>query len=518
MLKSVFSNWFGLVFNGLVSFLLTPLLIHHLGTLYYGMWILAASLLDYYGLLDIGMRTALFRFVARANGASERKALNTTINTALAITAGIGLFLVVLIPALTLLLPGFFDVPAAEIPNFRWLLILVGLSLAITFPARVLGTYLSGLQRFDLYNLSGIATTLLRACMLIVVLFRGHGVVAVAAVTLVSSVFSFLLNWKFLYRADRDVSFDWSHVSWTRAVELIRYGFYAFLNTAGEYLRSYTDAIVIARMLGVALVAPFSIATRMMEYFKSVFSGIGSPMMGVMSEIDGKSQDEEQRRFFLRSTRLLSLASVLFAVVLILDGKAFIHLWVGDAFISTYPLIVVLTAGYALGLGQYPSQLVVFARAQHRPLALLTLAEGIANLVLSIYWARRYGLMGVALGTAVPMIAAKLIQPWYALHVLKISGSDYLTKAIGRPLIVLGLFAAFGRLIPAAHGEDGLISFFTSVAGQTALFAILTYAVGLNSEDRRFVWDQRKYFKAALHARQIKGELKPGYETGSEGR
>src|SRR5947207_166712 len=151
MLKSILSNWFGLVFSGLIAFLLTPLLLHHLGNLYYGMWILAASLLDYYGLVDIGMRIALFRFVARAKGASEREALNITITTALAITIATGLLLVLLIPGMVVLLPKLFSVPAAEIMDFQWLLVLVGLSLAITFPARVLGTYLSGLQRFDLY-------------------------------------------------------------------------------------------------------------------------------------------------------------------------------------------------------------------------------------------------------------------------------------------------------------------------------------------------------------------------------
>src|SRR5579863_710740 len=310
MVKNILSNWFGLLVSGAVSFLLTPLMIHHLGNLYFGMWVLAGSLLEYYGLLDIGIRMSLFRFVARAKGANQRAVLDGTMATALAITVATGSLLVLLIPGFVFLLPKFFSVAPSQIRVFRWLLSLVGLSLAFTFPAGVLGTYLAGLQRFDLYNFSGIVSTLLRACLLVAVLLHGWGAVAVAGVTLAVSAFSIFLNWILLGRADPDISIDWRQVSWAQAWELIHYGIYAFLNVAGEYLRSYTDSIVIARMLGVALVAPFSIVTRLMEYFKSVFSGIGSPMMGVMSEIDGRNREQEQRTYLLFCTRYMALASL----------------------------------------------------------------------------------------------------------------------------------------------------------------------------------------------------------------
>ncbi len=46
MLRSIFSNWLGLVVMGVTSVILTPILIHGLGDFYYGMWVLFASTLD----------------------------------------------------------------------------------------------------------------------------------------------------------------------------------------------------------------------------------------------------------------------------------------------------------------------------------------------------------------------------------------------------------------------------------------------------------------------------------------
>jgi len=60
VLKNILSNWVGIVILGLIGIVLTPIMVHGLGNLYYGMWILAASIGDYSGLLDLGMRTTIF--------------------------------------------------------------------------------------------------------------------------------------------------------------------------------------------------------------------------------------------------------------------------------------------------------------------------------------------------------------------------------------------------------------------------------------------------------------------------
>jgi len=77
----------------------------------------------------------------------------------------------------------------------------------------------------------------------------------------------------------------------------------------------------------------------------------------------------------------------------------------------------------------------MFGVSRHRFLAWVTLAEGIANLGLSLYWARRYGMAGVALGTLVPMFIAKLfIQPIYVCKHLQIPLATYYFKLLGRSI------------------------------------------------------------------------------------
>src|SRR6266446_8447321 len=106
MLRSIFSNWLGLVVMGATSVVLTPILIHGLGDFYYGLWILVVSALDYYGVLDLGMRPALFRAVAWSKGANDRAAMHETLLSALAFTVAAGFLVLVLTLLLVPVLPG----------------------------------------------------------------------------------------------------------------------------------------------------------------------------------------------------------------------------------------------------------------------------------------------------------------------------------------------------------------------------------------------------------------------------
>jgi len=132
-------------------------------------------------------------------------------------------------------------------------------------------------------------------------------------------------------------------------------------------------------------------------------------------------------------------------------------------------------------------------------MAMWTLAEGAANLVLSIHWARIYGLLGVALGTAVPMLVVNVfIQPWYALRVVNLRSGEYVRKALMRPAVVGALFAGFCWLAPKLDAGGNFIQFSIRVVWQTAVFGLLAYLLAFDSGERRQVRDRSRKVAVAL--------------------
>jgi len=327
----------------------------------------------------------------------------------------------------------------------------------------------------------------------------GHGIRAVAGITLAATIFSLLLHWWLVRRVDCEVALDWRLARWSRLRELFRYGSLCVIYNVGDNLRFYTDSIVIARILGAALITPFSIAARLMEYFKQIVSGFGGPLMGRMSELDGQARHKDLQEYFLRSTRISALLAVFIGSTLIFDGRLFLRLWVGERFLSSYPLLLILTVGYLAVLAQTSCGIVIAARNRLRPMALWNVAEGIANLLLSIYWGSRYGLIGVALGTTIPMlVVSTLIRPWYALRVIRLPVRDYLRRALAQPAAVGFLFAGVCWFTPASRGDGTFLYLLWTVAWQTVFFGLLAYTFGLRSFERRQLRDQGRHVAATL--------------------
>jgi O-antigen/teichoic acid export membrane protein len=87
-------------------------------------------------------------------------------------------------------------------------------------------------------------------------------------------------------------------------------------------------------------------------------------------------------------------------------------------------------------MAQYISALILVGMAKHKVLAYVTLAEGLANLILSVILVRRIGLVGVAWGTAIPhVINTAVIIPFFTLRAVKMSWRDYIVKGYVRPVL-----------------------------------------------------------------------------------
>ena len=485
MIGKIIWNWAGLFITGAVGVVITPLMIHKLGALQYGLWILVSSLLDYYGLLDLGIRAAVFRYAARYSGMQARQELDETFVSSLSVTVVICAAVCLLSFLFAGMLPQFFVKTSAEQATFRWLVILIGTSLGIAFPTRIFASYLSALQRWDLFNLAPIVTVVVRGILIVGVLWAGYGVLEVGIVTFGVSVAGLILHLGFVLRADRDACFDWRRARWARVRELFGFSFHSSLLLVGDYLRFYSDSIVIARVLAISLVTPFSIAGKLIEYFKQIIIAAGGPISGEMSELDGQAKEDELRHLFLRSTRMMALLVVLGGSLLILNGKALIELWVGKELLSSYPILVLLAVAYIIGLAQQPSLLAVIARAHHGPLGWWTVGEGLANLGLSIYWAKEYGIIGVALGTVVPMLFIKLIvQPWYTLKSLRLSAWAYISQALARPAVVCAVFLGACALVGVTRMPANPGLFVGALLAETAFFSLLAFFVGMSADDR----------------------------------
>src|SRR5690348_15313973 len=91
VVRNIFSSWGGYAVTLFVGFWLAPFVLHHLGKEGYGIWTLVISLTGYFGILDLGLRSSVGRFVARYMVLNDPENVNRTISTSLVMLSGAGL-------------------------------------------------------------------------------------------------------------------------------------------------------------------------------------------------------------------------------------------------------------------------------------------------------------------------------------------------------------------------------------------------------------------------------------------
>jgi O-antigen/teichoic acid export membrane protein len=95
LITGVIVNWTAVVVAIIISFFLSPFVVHHLGNVTYGVWILANSSIAYMALLDLGMRGAVTHFVAKHHALGEHLESTRAVSVALGFRLLIGLIVMI---------------------------------------------------------------------------------------------------------------------------------------------------------------------------------------------------------------------------------------------------------------------------------------------------------------------------------------------------------------------------------------------------------------------------------------
>jgi O-antigen/teichoic acid export membrane protein len=465
-----------------------PFIVHRLGDRLYGYWSLVGAVLGYYGLLDLGIVSAVQFQVAKAVGEGNPESANRSISTSVYAfsVAGILVFLAtVIIAFISRRLVG----PSPDLPAFRTVLLLVGIGSAFGFPGRALVGAISAHLRWDLIAGIGILTLVFRSVLIIAALSKGGGLVSLGCIAVSTDFLSFTLFYFALRKVQGDLRIARALASIATLKELFQYGRHSFVIQMGDQLRFFVDGWVVGVFVTVSAVTHYAIASRLSLSFMSLMIAVFGILSPWFSHLLGSSDFDGMRRVFSFSTRVAVSISTIVAAALLLYGRPFIALWMGAAYADAYLPLVILVAAFYFDVAQLPSSSYLLGISKHRFLARLTLAEALANFGLSITWARHYGMLGVALGTFVPMFIAKVfVQPAYVCRALNLPMADYFVKLVGRPFMVAGLSSilAWALLFRRLHFSN-MATLGAAISCQVLISTLATLFFAFNGGERQSV-------------------------------
>ena len=435
-LINVASSWGGLGVNIAIGFFLYPFILHHLGDEASGLWTLIYSFTGYYGIFDFGIRSSLIRYVSKFRATGDKDELTRLINTSLFTYTCVGLFLLIPTAVGGFYVDRIFRIP----PNFyydaRILFLMVGCATALGFPLGISGGVLEGLQRFDLINWSNIVTTFVRAALIVYVLKHGLGLLSVALITVTLPLISSAFLSAFAHRL-LAIVYGWKYVRWETLRQVASYSSVTFMIIVAARLRFKTDAIIIGTFLSAAAITHFTIGARLIDYAAEVVSSMAQIFTPMSSHFHATGNYDQLRRVFIAGNRACALIMFPMTVAFVVMGKSVIEAWVGPRYLSSYVILLIVLIPTTFYEAQSTSNRILFGMSLHKSLAYVVLLEGIANVILSIVLVRPLGIVGDALGTAIPLLCTSLFfLPRHMCRQLNIPIRKFLVDAYFFPVIL----------------------------------------------------------------------------------
>jgi O-antigen/teichoic acid export membrane protein len=128
-------------------------------------------------------------------------------------------------------------------------------------------------------------------------------------------------------------------------------------------------------------------------------------------------------------------------------------------------------------------------------LAFVALSEAVVNLVLSLILVRHYGILGVAIGTAVPVITANLaILLPAACRQVRIGLGEFLRAVATAPLVGATIAAVAGVLLRSAFPPQSIFGVIAEGAAIAAVYFAAVWLLGFDAAVRT------RYSAYARHA------------------
>ena len=486
-IRNVLVNWGSFAFAVAVNFFLSPFVVHQLGNTAYGTWVLLGSLVGYMGLLDLGVRSAVMRYIARHHARAEDAEAGRVASAGLVIFGVVGLVALALSAVFAVFLDHWFRIPADTVGVARLVVLVGGLSVATSLVSGVFGGAVASLQRFDLDGIMTIAVTALRALAVVAALRAGWGLLGLSVIQLGATALRGGVQYVLTRRLYPQLVFRIRGLARSEIAKIFSFSVYSSLLHVSGMLIFSADSVVIGTFLPVATITFFAIASNLTDYTRSIFSTISMTVTPRASALEGVGALDEVERVLLKAGTIASLVTLPITITFVLRGATFIALWMGPSYGPTSgPLLIVLAVAISFAAARQVVMSAMIGMNRHRKLAPFYLAEGLINLAQSVYWVRAIGLLGVALGTAVPnLVTSLLVIPWLVHLVLGTPKRDVWLAFWLRPLAAMLPFALATYLIEQTWRPHGLAGFFAGVAVALPLAAAGGWFIALPELDRR---------------------------------
>lgn len=484
-----FLSYVYIIVNTLTVLVYQKVILATLGESEFGLYQLAASIINYMSVMDLGFNNGIVNYTAKYRAMGKTEQMSKLHGMFKVIFWGIGIVAVAVGVVITFNVELFFgaSMTVAEINKARIIMAILTVNMGLTFGLSIYNAIIVAFENFVFVKLITILRSLLNPLIMIPLLFLGADSVAMVIVLSAINVFCLVLNWGYskykLHLKVKYSGFDKNIFS-----EIFSYSIFIFLAEIVDKVNWNVDQIILGVVKGTKEVAVYSVASTYNQLVTGLSGCISSVMLpGIAAMVARKENDRRINDLFIKASRIQIYTIFMVFCGYALVGREFTLWHAGEECINAYYVALILIGGALIPITQTVAIAIVKAKDKFRFRAILLAVMAVVNIGVSIPLAMKLGSIGSAIGTAGALLVANVLI--INIYYQKRCGIDMVrywkTFAVMILKLAVPALVVFG--IKIVCPVDGLLGVVVYGALYVVLYLIDAYFIVMNEYEKGIV-------------------------------
>ena len=398
-------------------------------------------------MMDFGVSSAAVKYVAEYIGSGNKDELNKVVSASFSFFVGVGVFISASLFILSFFAPSIFHLEPSSYLIMQHVLWIGAAAALLNWPLNIFNQTLTSAQRYDMFAAVNLASLAIKVILVVWFLSHGYGVISLMLITQGLNILGGVVFFICSRIAIPGLKVTFPYFGSATFKKMFGFGSYVFFRGISGLIGKKIDPLVISFFLPISYVTIYAVARKIETLLSRVPPIFIKPVVPLCAELEGRQAFDQQRILLEKGTRHILMIYLPMIIITMLYARPFVLGWVGPEFQESIAVVWIFGSYFIftsiIGLS---ASLLTSKGVVKEPFWVVT-ANSFANFILSIILVRFYGIYGVALGTALPVIFMKVPGLlWLTCKHFNISLREYFGMTLLPNLGVILLSIGLGSL------------------------------------------------------------------------